>query len=93
MAAPVIESVVPASVALTPGASVDVVITASDPDQASGTGVIPVTDGQGNTTPVNVAITVTDPLTFGTATDDVLGVTVTKVAETATTATYRFTAA
>lgn len=93
MAAPVIESVVPASVALTPGASVDVVITASDPDQASGSEVIDVTDGQGNVTPVTVTVVVNDPLTFGDATDNVPGVTVTKIASTPTTATYRFTAA
>ena len=92
MAAPVIDSVSPASVNLAPGQFADVVVTAHDPDSASGTGSFAVTDGQGNTSNATVAITITDPLTFGAGSSNVPGVTVQKIASTATTATYRIQA-
>lgn len=88
MAAPVV-SASPTSVTLNPGQFADVVITATDPDSTSGTGTFPVTDSQGNTSSATVSITISDPLTFGTATTDVSGVAVTKLSETAGSATYR----
>lgn len=94
MAAPVIDSVTPASITLAPGGTADVVVTAHDPDQSSGTGTITVTDGQGNTTPVTVALTVNDPLTFSAGSvSGASNVTVQRIAVTPNSATYRFVAA
>lgn len=93
MAAPVIDSVSPSAITLAPGGTQDVVVVAHDPDQSSGTGNITVTDGQGNTTPVSVAIVVNDPLTFSAGSvSGASNVTVTRIAVSANSATYRFTA-
>ncbi len=93
MAAPIIDSVSPSSVTLNPGEFTDVVVTAHDPDSANGAGTIEVTDSQGNVRPVIVGLVVDDPLTFGAGSTNLPGVTVQKIAETPTSATYRFTAA
>jgi hypothetical protein len=94
MAAPVIESVTPASADLSPGQFVDVVVVAHDPDSASGAVQFPVSDSQGNTTLASIALILDDPLTFGEAQNpDSLAVTVQLIAPpTATSATYRITA-
>jgi len=100
MAAPIIDSVTPASAALSPGQFVDVVVVAHDPDSASGAVAFPVSDGQGNTVLASIVLTLDDPLTFGAAQNpDSLAVTVSGpvVGTDPTTghpsATYRITAA
>ena len=92
MAAPVIESVTPASVTLAPGESQDVVIVASDPDSATGSGTVDVNDSTGNTTVVVVALTVEDILSFVDQGVDVAGVTSQIIATSATSVTVRYTA-
>ena len=89
MAAPVVDSVVPASLSLAPGQFADVVVTAHDPDSATGTVTVQVTDAGGSSVTGTAALTLNDPLTFGAGSTDVPGVTVTKIASTPTTATYR----
>lgn len=92
MAAPVIDSVTPASATLAPGQFVDVVVAAHDPDSASGIGTFPVTDGQGNMTTATVNLTIDDPISFGVG-SSALNVTIQRLTPAATNpATYRITA-
>lgn len=93
MAAPVIDSVTPPSASLAPGAFVDVVVTAHDPDSAAGSVTFPVTDSTGLVTNAHLDLTINDTLTFGPADAGGLNVTVQKIASTPTSATYRVTAA
>lgn len=93
MAAPV-ASASPNQLALNPGQSLDVTVTASDPDSKSGTVDLPTSDSQGNVTVVHVTVVIDDPLTFGGAVvpPELEGLTVQRISATATTAVYRFTA-
>ena len=93
MAAPIIDSIEPQSVALAPGGSADVVITAHDPDTRSGQATIPLSDGEGNVVDAIVFVGIADPLSFGEAViSEGLGVTVTRLSTTPTSATYRIQA-
>jgi hypothetical protein len=93
MAAPIVDSIVPASITLSPGEFADVVITAHDPDSGSGVGSIDITDQQGNTTVVGVALTLEDALVFTDLGSDIPTITSQVIDVTATTITVRYTAA
>jgi hypothetical protein len=94
MAAPIIDSVTPASASLSPGAFVDVTIAAHDPDSASGSVVFPVTDSQGNRTDASIALTLLDVLSWEVAENpNALAVTVQRLTGlNVTPAVYRVTA-
>ena len=79
MAGPIINSVPPASLTLQSGETQRIVIDAFDPDAASGDATVTVTDSQGNETPVLVAISIEDPITYAVADTDMLGLTITAV--------------
>lgn len=69
MASPVIDSVTPPGpLTLAPGQSVTFNVAAHDPDTRSGTATFTVSDAAGNVTPVVVAVSVADPLTFAATT-------------------------
>ncbi len=92
MAAPLVTAT-PASVSLNPGGFIDVVVSAVDPDSATGTATVSVSDSQGNVTPVVVNIVIDDPLTFDPiAVIAGVSVVVTQIDVTATSATYRIQA-
>ena len=92
MAAPVIDSVTPTSVTLPPvsGSTADVVIVAHDPDAAAGSGVVNLTDLEGNVTPVVVALQV-DQLNFEDQGTDLPNVTSQVVDVQPTQITVRYT--
>lgn len=93
MAAPVIDSVVPASASLNPGGFVDVVVSAHDPDSASGSVLFPVADQQGNVVQAFIDLVLEDPLVFGAAENpDGLAVVVQQIDVQANQATYRIQA-
>jgi hypothetical protein len=92
MASPIVTAT-PSTVELNPGGFIDVTIDATDPDSASGTATMTVADSAGNTTPVVVSIVIDDPLTFDPAAVVVgVSVTVTQIAVSSTSATYRIQA-
>jgi hypothetical protein len=93
MAAPIIDSVTPAQVALNPGQFQDVTIVAHDPDSGTGSGTVDVNDSQGNTTPVGIVLTVNDPLSFVDQGTDLPGVTSQIIDTQPTQVTVRYTAA
>jgi hypothetical protein len=69
MAAPVIDSVTPPGpLTLAPGQTVTFNVAAHDPDTRNGTATFSVSDSQGNVTPVQVAVSVSDPLIFTAST-------------------------
>lgn len=93
MAAPVVDSVTPSALNLTPGQFADVVFVAHDPDSASGVGTVDIADTQGNVTQAVVTIVVDDPLTFTDAGVDLPNVTSQVIEVTSTSVTVRYTAA
>lgn len=65
MASPIIDSVnPPGPLTLAPGQSVTFNVAAHDPDVKTGSATFVVTDAAGNATPVTVAVSVNDPLTY-----------------------------
>ena len=96
MSAPIIDNAPLDDVVLSavPGTFADVEVVAHDPDSASGTGTITVSDASGNETPVEVNLRVDDALTFGEAVlpPELVGlVSVVQIAVQPNRATYRFT--
>lgn len=94
MAAPILDSITPASVTLAPGQFADVTISAHDPDSGTGTADIPITDSAGTAVVAHVDIRIADPITFGTAVVNGVAVTVQRITPAnVSPATYRITAA
>lgn len=93
MAAPVVDSITPASLTLAPGQFADVTIVAHDPDSGTGSVDFPVTDAGGVTTSAHIDLRLNDPITFGTAVVSGVAVTVQRITPAGQSpATYRIQA-
>lgn len=78
MASPVVSVTPLGPLTIAAGARQQFDVTASDPDTRSGLVTFPVSDGQGNSTPVTVSVIVSDPLTYLPATTTITNATVTQ---------------